>query len=328
MAIKIASFLKFIIAIIVVFAFCTASAQSPQNYTYEIGFKSDNDAYLAIKQDRYYTNGIFVYLRKALQAAQKQDTNTFVKKIWSLSAGQKMFTARSGKTAFIENVDRPITAYLYGSTALQWHFKTETFLKTEIQIGTIGPNALGKQTQEFIHTAFDFYKINGWQYQLKNAFGINLVVNYQRLFYRSQNKKNDLAIPLQLCIGNTFSGGSAGVLFRTGNINPFYHSYAAESTVSVATLNHKIKAQEFYLYAKPIVNLVLYDATIQGGMFKNHQKEVVYQPIPWVFSQEIGASYSKNRIAFNVSYIFKTREIKSMAISHKYGSFSMLYRFD
>jgi lipid A 3-O-deacylase len=327
--VKISSILKYIFAAFFVVTFYTASAQSLQkNYTYELGFKSDNDAYLAIKQDRYYTNGIFVYFRKALKTNKKRDTSLVIKKIWSFSVGQKIFTAHSGKTQFIENVDRPITAYLYGSAALQWHFKNETFLKTELQLGTIGPAALGRQAQDLIHTTFKFYKINGWQFQLSNALGINMMVDYQRLLYRSQNQKNDFALPLKLAIGSTFSGASVGLLFRTGSINPFYHSAATESTVSVATIGDKIKVQEFYFYVKPVINLILYDASIQGGMFKNHENEVVYAPIPWVFSPEVGANYSKNRISFTAAFVFKTREIKSTATSHKYGSVGMLYRFN
>ncbi|TAF47244.1 MAG: lipid A deacylase LpxR family protein [Sphingobacteriales bacterium] len=325
---KIIPFFKLIFTTLFSAVCYQASAQSLKNYTYELGFKSDNDAYLATKQDRYYTNGLFIYFRKALQNSKKQDTSTLVKKIWSLNIGQKMFTARSGKTQFIENVDRPITAYLYASTALQWHFKTETFIKAELQLGTIGPSALGKQTQEFIHTTLNFYKINGWQFQLNNAFGINLKTNYQRLLYRSQNKKTDFALPLTLNVGSTFTGASAGLLFRIGNINPFYQSIAAESTVTVSTLSYKVKAQEFYFYAKPIINLVVYDATIQGGMFKSHQNEVVYQPVSWVFRSEVGIGYSKNRISLHASVIFKTPEIKSTASSHKYGMVAMLFRFN
>lgn len=35
-----------------------------QEYKNEFGFKSDNDAYLWVGQDRYYTNGLFVYFRR------------------------------------------------------------------------------------------------------------------------------------------------------------------------------------------------------------------------------------------------------------------------
>lgn len=325
---KIFSLLKFIFIAIFFINVYSASAQSHKNYNYELGFKSDNDAYLATKQDRYYTNGIFFYLRKALKNNTIKDSSNLLKKIWSFNAGQKMFNARSGKIKSVINIDRPITAYLYGSTALQWHYKNESFLKTEIQVGIIGPAANGKEVQEFIHNTFGFYKIDGWQFQLNNAFGINLQTDYLSLLYRSKNKQTDFALPLKINIGNTFSGASAGLLFRTGNINPFYHSYATESLVSASALSDKIKDQEFYFYAKPSINLVLYDATIKGGMFNTHTNEVVYKPIPWVFSQEVGASYSKKRLSFNVSYIFNTREIKSTATSHKYGSISMFYRFN
>jgi len=50
--------------------------------------------------------------------------------------------------------------------------------------------------------------------------------------------------------------------------------------VSASALSDKLNEHEFYFYAKPSINLILYNATIQGGMFNNHANEVVYKPIP------------------------------------------------
>ena len=57
---------KFILFVFVLMVSGKSSAQS-QTYKNQIGFVSDNDAYLAIKQDRYYTNGIDFYFIHALK---------------------------------------------------------------------------------------------------------------------------------------------------------------------------------------------------------------------------------------------------------------------
>ena len=312
------------ILFIIKIVYSTALCQT-KNYKYEIGFKSDNDAYLATTQDRYYTNGLFIYLRTALKTPK--DTARLLKKILSFSIGQKMYNAHSGQTSNIEKVDRPFAAYLYGSTALQLHYRNEKFLRAELQLGTIGPSALGKEGQELIHNTVGFYRIDGWQYQVNDEFGINLNLDYQRLLYRTKNQRSDFSLPLQLRIGNTFSGINTAILFRTGKLNPFYHSSATESNVSQSAENGLIGDKEFYFFLKPSLDIVFYDASIQGGFFRSDKGPVTYEPIPLIFCQELGASYTKNRWSFNFSLLFKSREVKSKASAHQYGSAGILYRF-
>ena len=52
-----------LLSLIAIFFFCGVNAQSFKN---EFGFKTENDAYLATLNDRYYTNGLFIYFRRAL----------------------------------------------------------------------------------------------------------------------------------------------------------------------------------------------------------------------------------------------------------------------
>jgi hypothetical protein len=308
----------------VLIAVCKSSAQS-QTYKNQIGFRSDNDAYLGIRLDRYYTNGIDFYFIHALQNQPNNDSSKVFNKIWGANIGQKLFNAHSGKTSVIERVDRPITGYLYGSAYLQILKKNETVYKAELQLGTIGPNALGKQTQEFIHNTLGFYKIDGWQFQLNNAFGVNL--DYQKLIYRTKNKKSDFSLPLKLRFGNTFTGFNTAILFRTGRINTLYNSTATQSNVRNSTITTSVNNNEFYFFLKPSLSIVLYDATIQGGLFIANKGPVFYKPIPLVFTQEVGAVYAHKHYTFNASFIYKSREVNSNATTHRYASVGVGYGF-
>lgn len=320
-------FLKFILVCFVLIVFGKSLAQS-QTYKNQIGFKSDNDAYLAIKQDRYYTNGIEFFFIHAIKNSQNQDTTSqLLKTIWGVNAGQKIFNAYSGKTWFIENVDRPITGYLYASAYMQWLLKNETVYKAELQLGTIGPNALGKETQEFIHNTFKFYKPIGWQFQLNNAFGANLNLDYLKLLYRTKNKKSDFSLPLQLRLGSNFTSLNTAVLFRTGRFSALNNSTATQSNVANNSKANLDKYKEFYFYLRPSLSVVVYDATIQGGLFVANKGPVTHNPKPVVFVQEVGLNYAVNRFNLNLAFIIKSREIESTAKVHKYGSIGLGYRF-
>lgn len=324
---RLKGFLKFILVAFVLLIFGKSSAQS-QTYKNQVGFKSDNDAYLAIKQDRYYTNGIEFFFIHAINNNQNKDTTSkLLKTIWGVNAGQKIFNAYSGKTRFIENVDRPITAYLYASAYLQWLLKNETVYKAELQLGTIGPNALGKETQEFIHNTFKFYKLIGWQFELNNAFGANLNLDYLKLLYRTKNRKSDFSLPLQMRLGSNFTSINSAVLFRTGRFNALNNSTATQSNVANNSKANLVNYKEFYFYLKPSLSVVLYDATIQGGLFVANKGPVTYHPKPLVFAQEVGLNYAVNRFNVNLAFVFKTREIESTATVHKYGSIGLGYGF-
>ncbi|HQS04711.1 lipid A deacylase LpxR family protein [Daejeonella sp.] len=312
----------FIITILFVFNAAISSAQE-SSYKSEFGFISDNDSYLAQGQDRYYTNGLFLKFRTALDQSALKNSK-LNKVIWGLEAGQKMYNPQTGSILDPGFIDRPFAAYLYGGGAVNFLFNSESNLKLSIQLGTIGPSAKGKEAQELLHNTFGFYEINGWQWQVNNEFGINSTIEFNKLINRLKSGKTDFSLNTYLNAGNTFAGIGAGILFRTGTINPLHSSASTQSTISN---NSRIKFEkEFFFYAKPMLHYIAYDATIQGGMFINDKGSAVFDVKPMVFSQQAGAVFSKNRWTADFSVIFKSREIKSSAKAHQYGSFALLYR--
>jgi len=295
----------------------------PKSYKSEFGFRSENDSYLAQGQDRYYTNGLFLNFRSALdQSALKNPKLNKI--IWELEAGQKMYNPQTGSILDPDFIDRPFAAYLYGGAAFNFLYNKESNLKLNIQFGTIGPAAKGKEAQELLHKTFGFYEINGWQWQVNNEFGINSTLEYNKLIKRLLSGKTDFSLSSYLNAGNTFSGAGAGILFRTGAVNPLHSSASTQSTIS--NNSGLTPKKEFFFYAKPMLHVIAYDATIQGGMFINNKGFAVFEVKPLVFSQQTGAVFSKNRWTADFSVIFKSREIKSNAKPHQYGSFALFYR--
>lgn len=293
-----------------------------RNYSNEFGFRSDNDAYLAIAQDQYYTNGLFITFRHALKQG---DSSRISKKIYELEFGQYMYNANSGETNYIQEVDRPFAAYLYGGLKMNWFSKKESHIQTSLQVGTIGPDALGKEVQEALHNTVGFYTINGWQFQVNNEIGINASLNYSKIIGRK--KDEDLFLQSYLNIGNTFSGAGLGALYRIGKTNPIYNSVSYNSRISNSEKD-TIPARESFFFVRPLLNFVAYNATIQGGVFRSDKGPVTYQPNRMLFTTELGYMYAKKRWTFNFSLIFQTKDLKQQLENHQYGSISFYYRFN
>jgi len=294
-----------------------------QNLKNEFGFRSDNDSYLGYGQDRYYTNGLFITYRYALK--QEDLKPGTANKIWEAEIGQYMYNAQSGQVRKNTDVDRPFAAYLYAGTKLSWFFKNEQSLQAALNIGTIGPNALGEKAQNLIHKTFGFYELNGWQYQSGNEIGVNAALNYSKLVVRKA-EDNDLSLQSYLNIGNTFSGAGAGILFRAGKMNKFFKTVSNNSRISNSKID-TIPPKEFFFFTRPMLNYIAYDATVEGGLFADNKGVVTYNPKRFQYSQEIGINYAVKSWTLNFSVVFKSKDTNSQLKPHQYGSAVAYYRF-
>lgn len=303
-----------------------SEAYSQDSFKNEFGFQSDNDAYLGFGQDRYYTNGLFITFRHA--ANQSKPGKSVNKKIWEAEFGHKMYNPITGSITNINNVDRPFAAYLYFGGAVNWLFNSEHSLKLSVQAGTIGPAAKGKEVQEGLHKLVGFYPIKGWEYQVNNEAGINTHLAYDHFLHRNKSNNTDFTLSSYINTGNTFAGAGAGIVMRTGTINPLFNSVSTNSRLSNNPTSPGSADKELFLFIKPSVHLVAYDATVRGGMFVKDKGPVTFDTKPVVFSQEVGVNYASNRWTLNFGVTFKSKEVKSPAKAHQYGSVAIFYRFN
>jgi lipid A 3-O-deacylase len=314
--------LKYFLSVLLLFAFYVGGFA--QEHKSEFGFKSDNDAYLFYGQDRYYTNGLFLYFR---HATDQQKIGEKLEKItYEITAGQKMYNPISGYRPDPATQDRPFAGYLYGGGNVNLFYKNERVLKAGLELGTVGPDALGEDAQKLLHDIVGFYTIDGWLYQIKNELALNLSAQYTQLLHRSAKKDVDFSFEGYANVGTTISGAGAGILFRAGSINQLFNSAATNSVISNNSKTAKLVKNEIFFYAKPQLNFIAYDATIEGSMF-NNDSPVTFGAKKLVFAQQIGFNYSTPRFTFDYSLIFKSKEVKSLAKAHQYGAISAFYRF-
>jgi lipid A 3-O-deacylase len=313
---------RFVCAILLLFFSSFANAQTYKN---EFGFKSDNDSYLGQGSDRYYTNGLFLNFRHATD--QQQLKEGLEKKTYEITAGQKMFNPYSGYAPDPARQDRPFAGYLYAEGAMNWFYSNESIIRAGVQIGTTGPNSLAEDGQELLHDVIGFYDLEGWDYQIKNELALNLSAQYNKLITRTADNAVEFSFEGYANLGTTFSGFGAGLLFRTGSLNQLFNSAYTNSVIGNNAKTKALVKRELFFYAKPQLNVIAYDATIQGSLF-NDNSPVTFSQKPVVFAQQLGVDYSSQRFTVDFGVIFKTKEVKSTARAHQYGSISMFYRFN
>lgn len=304
-----------------------------QSHSTEMGAQTDNDSYLGQGSDRYYTDGFFMYYRHGLKV---NDSKKLQNKVLGFEFGQKIFNPQTGSIANFAGVDdprlidRPFAAYLYVGSTLNFLYKDESNLKIGVQAGIVGPGALGKQIQDFVHDNFGFYHPSGWEYQVDNSFVVNLSAEYNKLLTRGS--WIDVTFTSYANVGNGFTGAGVGPMFRLGSFNQLFNSESTQSTaIQSSQFTQLLHPHELFFYYKPQFNVVAYDATVQGSLFGTHNPnsmEITLDPERFVFSNQLGLGYSGKRFVLDVAAIFHTKDVKEMVQSHQWGTVTLLYRFN
>ena len=175
--------------------------------------------------DRNYTNGVRLgwldtsatppkvagFVDKYVPFFSVNDTTSVY-----YSAGQNLYTPRNILAKTPDPDDRPYAAFLYGSvgmaTAVENHLDS-----IELTAGVVGPMALGKGTQQFVHDLIGSDDPSGWDHQLENEVG--LMISTQRLWPEAYTAEiGDLHFRTSPYIGSTlgniYTYANTGLIFQ------------------------------------------------------------------------------------------------------------------
>jgi len=308
---------------VIIGIFLCLSGKGQTRYASEIGIVSDNDAYLFLALDKYYTNGLTMYFR----FVPKDYSAKLFNKIIEIRIGQKIYNPFQAYVPWQERVDSPFAGYLYMETGISRFYKNESMFKTDLQIGILGPSSGAEEVQSFYHRVFNLYGVEGWEYQIHDALGINLNLSYLKSVRYFFNRQMDLSFYSSLKAGTVNTELTAGFLTRASiySLQPIYNSNCTGS--SIGKDPEFSYEKELFLYFRPRLSYVFYDAAVQGGLFSD-SSPVTYDVRPLRLNLELGISGSYKNLNAGYSVIFQTKGAKNDLIkSHVYASIFMGYRF-
>jgi lipid A 3-O-deacylase len=219
--------------------------------------------------DYYYTNGIsFEFYHPGISASPLTQLLPGLRNsvnYYGLTLSQKLYTPRKLENPNVMPGDRPFAAYLtLGHHKISLSTDKHRRLETELILGIIGPASLGGVAQNVIHTNEPV----GWINQVKNDIVLNYSIRFDQGLFSGRS--------IEFAV---IAGGQAGTLYdnlmavfylQLGKMNNRYGS------VFQTTANEKsFKKRVRYYFSIDLKNkLIIYDATLQGGMFN---RESVYK---------------------------------------------------
>ncbi len=222
----------------------------------------DNDIWN--NTDYYYTNGLAIELITPL--ANNSPVNKILLGVKSpdiefvgFSIQQNMYTPINPDVTEILSNDRPFSAFLtIGHFRETYNFKKKLRIKSTLDIGVLGPASLGGTIQNSIHTEEPV----GWQNQIQNSFVINYSAEIKKSILQTQNF--EFNINGNVSVGSLFNKTGGGFSLRVGRFIPVYNG-----PIRLIGNPGKNNPLQFWFFAKGNTDFVLYDATLQGGLFSN-----------------------------------------------------------
>lgn len=281
-------------------------------------FDSENDVY-GKWSDQYYTNGLrFVYVsRDQLDARPEEPTLR-----WFGGFAQEIYTPtepyRSAKSA--PAWDRPYSAWLYATGGVAWADKDSLDLFT-LNLGIVGPSALGEQVQNNWHRLLDVERWSGWDTQLHDEAGVGLA--WLRV-WRIRLAETDSgwgfeALPrVGLEAGTVRDIARAGIQWRFGkNLPEDFGQIAMRDGLTGAApvkyvdrTGYRFLPDAWYFFADAGVEARAFDMTLDGSIWHD-SRSVDREWCVGQFSAGIAAHWGAARVAFTQTV--RTKEFKSQS---------------
>lgn len=305
----------------------------------------ENDKFTKRSTDRHYTNGVRLgWVSEAEDGENLPAIRDVLQTLYPLAPvragrlglelGHNIYTPTDTQARTLQEDDRPYAGWLYGSASLYAETADgflppydKTLDMVALEIGVVGPSALGEQVQNGYHRIIDVDTAKGWDHQLKDEPGINLVAErkYRHAPIEFLGLEADAIPHVGGSLGNVYTHLQGGVTLRIGQqlnidygpplIRPSPSGFGAiEDPIGLA----------WYAFAGVDGRWVLRNIFLDGNTFRDSHS-VDKESLVGDFVTGIAITYGHARIA--LTHVMRTREFEGQAEPDRFGAISLSYRF-
>jgi uncharacterized protein (TIGR00252 family) len=255
---------------------------------------------------------------------------------WSL--GQNIYTPQDISKPELQTDERPYAAWLYGGAVFE--MRGEGIHRSlELDVGMIGPAALGRPIQTKWHDLIGVDPPRGWNNQLRNEPGIEL--HYNRRERREIGKRGpwsaDFLDRRGGALGNIFAFANVTPTFRAGyNVsNEFFSQIPqpappllpspAPPMASAARADGAARQWfEWYVFAGADGRVILWNELLEGNCCVHSASHGVRHKLG-VAMLDWGAAARVGWIRLTWRQIRRTREFEGQKKADIYGALSLVY---
>ncbi|MCA3280004.1 MAG: lipid A deacylase LpxR family protein [Roseomonas sp.] len=315
-------------------ALAQTPAQQQADPAGTFAFLLENDTFSG--NDRFYTNGFLFAWRApsydppAWLAGLTEGPNLFFPggvTRWGLSFGQKIYTPEDTLANNPDPKDRPYAAWLYGAVTL--HSYTARELGTlELQLGVVGPSALGEWVQNTTHDLMRIDRAYGWDYQIRDEPGVNLVANRQwRLNGEpdSAGRRFGWVPSLAASLGNVHTYAAGGMMLRYGTELEADFGPPRVRPVSAGSIFFQPTERfGWYVFGGVEGRAVARDISLDGNTWRD-SRSVDREVLVGDASAGLALIFGSARLT--ATYTIRSKEFEAQREASQFGSISIAFRF-
>ncbi|MDR3528520.1 MAG: lipid A deacylase LpxR family protein [Rhizomicrobium sp.] len=293
----------------------------------------ENDIFF--KTDRDYTNGaeisyttppndnidaIVGFARVLPLFADQGEVRT------SYSIGQDIFTPLHTALTVPLPSERPYAGFSYLSLGLM-QANPDRLDQLELQLGVVGPMALAKESQFWVHSIIADVKPKGWHYQLHNEPAVNL---YYERSLKVIPRQSLLGVVLDIephlggAVGTVYDYLNAGAMARLGfNLPDDFGPLRMQPALPGSSYFEPEAGFSAYAFAGVDCRVMGRNIFLDGN---NWRASPSVDKDRFVGDLTVGAAvtFSHMRLAF--THVFRTREYKTQTSSDQFGAVSLSFR--
>lgn len=339
--------------IIVLLYLCNISIAADQ---YDATFDIQNDTFT--NSDRHFTSGL--RLTFSWTNFDKTEENIIGINTTGLRIGNDIYTPNEIelRPEEIPDNDRPYAGWLYVSTFKETVDSDEYYKRYELSIGCLGPCSYSETLQTEWHEIIGADSPEGWSTQIKNDPTLMFTFSNRKLWKKDEESRLwDLSYGMEGLAGSPFTSLSGKGIFRLalGYMNSYLGSgikSAPDIPVDIPIDDEEIDPDEselllgspdkletthkgwlgsdeafFYIQLEP--KLVLFNATIEGGIFGS-ETDFVQNSRTSVVGSETGVVFNWKPVSVSLSFSTRSTEIKEQSwslLEHKWGNIQAQFHF-
>ncbi len=313
-------------------------------YKNYLSFSYENDL-VGDGKDRYYTSGVRAtyfnvdsevpHVVEELAAAIptfsiNETTGVFY------SIGQNLYTPSEIDTRNVQQGDRPYAAWLYGSMGLAT-LTNDHVDEVELTLGIVGPEALGEQTQKFIHSHITGSQSpKGWSNQLDTEPGV--ILSWQRRWPRGingdwyvdlgDNFRINAQPNVNVSVGNVYTYAGTGMMLTFGPYQDTLQDTPPRvkpATSGTGYFDVPDQNWSWYLFAGLDGRAVARNIFLDGNSFDDDGPDVDKKFLVGDATAGIAFTLNNYRLSYTANY--RTKEFDGQPDDTLFGSVTLTSRF-
>lgn len=313
-----------------------------------LGAYFENDMFA--NTDRYYTNGF--KLSWSSQDLEQYSDSRYASPLLPLfnilpyineqayqknlvyAFGQNIYTPSNTEATELITNDRPYAGWLYLGFGVVWK-NADVRNTLMLNFGVVGPWSYAEQTQRFVHDMRGLDHPNGWDNQLHNELGLDLI--YERTWRWPKHERRsgldwELLPHAGVALGNVRTFVNAGAEARVGlNLPDDFGTAAIGPAATTSTPVDGLQAADrawfdlgLYVFARVDGRIVGRDIFLDGNTFRD-SPSVGHEVFVADLSAGVAVNIKNTKLAY--ALVYRTKEFKEQQEAQVFGTVSLNWTF-